>query len=145
MADIKFMNLSENGNPATTDSVLIGNSQDGMKRTTLGTIGNMFAVHDALHFEEVQVAANTAAGQITDPAAQNWNVKYDIQAPDVPGYTFKCWIASQTTGFSAGNYVINKLANLGAQIWVVNAFTTALGDPNNSVSALAMYVKNELA
>ena len=29
MADIKFMDLSENGNPATTDSVLIGNSQDG--------------------------------------------------------------------------------------------------------------------
>lgn len=145
MADIKFMNLSENGNPATTDSVLIGNQQDGLKRTTLGTIGNMFAVHQALHFEEVQVAANTAAGQITDPTAQNWTVNYNIQAPNVPGYTFQCWVSSQTNGFSAGNYVINKLSNLGAQIWVVNPYTAAINDSNNSVSALAMYVKNELA
>ena len=145
MSDIKFMNLSENGNPATTDSVLIGNSQDGLKRTTLGTIGNMFAVHGALHFEEVQVAANTAAGQITDTSVQEQSFKYDIQAPDVPGYTFKCWIASQTNGFVAGNYVINRLANPGGQVWVANVPTYVVGDPNNSITAVALYVKNELA
>lgn len=144
MADIKFMNLSENGNPATTDSVLIGNAQDGLKRTTLGTIGNMFAVHGILHFEEVKVLANTAASQITDPNAQNCAVKYDVQAPDVPGYSFKCWIASQTNGFSTNSYIINRLSN-GGQIWVTNAPASSLNDPNNSVTALAMYVKNEVA
>lgn len=145
MADIKFMNLSENGNPATTDSVLIGNAQDGLKRITLGTIGNMFAVHGILHFEEVNVLANTAASQITDPSAQNWSVKYDVQAPNVPGYSFKCWLASQTNGFAAGSYIINRLVNPGGQIWVANAPTFALNDSNNSVTALAMYVKNEVA
>ena len=30
MADVKFMDLSQNDNPATTDSVLIGNSVDGL-------------------------------------------------------------------------------------------------------------------
>jgi hypothetical protein len=107
----------------------------------------MFAVHGILHFEEVKVLANTAASQITDPSAQNqnWSVKYDVQAPGVPGYTFKCWIASQTNGFSAANYIINRLANPGGQIWVINASTSTLNDPNNSVTALAMYVKNEVA
>ncbi|WP_289760467.1 hypothetical protein [Lactobacillus taiwanensis] len=145
MADIKFMNLSENGNPATTDSVLIGNSQDGLKRTTLGTIGNMFAVHGALHFEEIQVAVNTAAGQITDPSVQAQSLKFDIQAPNVPGYTFKCWVGSQTNGFVCGNYIINRLANPGAQIWVANVPTYVVGDANNTVTAVALYVKNELA
>ena len=29
MADVKFMDLSQNDNPATTDSLLIGNANDG--------------------------------------------------------------------------------------------------------------------
>lgn len=144
MADIKFMNLSENGNPATTDSVLIGNSADGLKRATLGTIGNMFAVHGALHFEEVSMTTATASSQITDPSVPNWSVKYDIQAPDVPGYTFKCWIGSQTNGFTAANYVINKLSSLG-QVWLNAVPTNIINDSNNSVTAVALYVKNELA
>lgn len=144
MADIKFMNLSENGNPATTDSVLIGNSQDGLKRTTLGTIGNMFAVHGALHFEEVRVAANTAAGQITEPGAQYWTVSYDIQAPDVPGYTFKCWINSATNGFISGNYIVNPLYSK-TRVWLANAETSSIRDANASITAVALYVKNEIA
>ena len=144
MADIKFMNLSENGNPATTDSVLIGNSQDGLKRTTLGTIGNMFAVHGALHFEQVSCNATTAASQITDPSATNWRAHYPIQAPDVPGYTFKTWINSATKGFICANYVDNPLS-ASAQIWLDQADVVSIHDSNSSIIAVALYVKNELA
>lgn len=143
MADIKFMNLSENGNPATTDSVLIGNSQDGLKRTTLGTIGNMFAVHQALHFEEVSVLTSTKASEVTDPNL-TLSISYDISAPAVPGYTFQCWIGSQSNGFTAGNYVINK-THTDTQIWVDTIIGSVITNPTNSVSATALYVKNELA
>lgn len=142
MADIKFMNLSENGNPATTDSVLIGNSQDGMKRTTLGTIGNMFAVHGALHFEEVSVPTATNSSKITDPSIEI-GLPYGITAPNIPGYTFKCWIGSQSNGFVAPNYVLNKL-NMQSQVWI-KAFGSDLTVSNNSISATALYIKNELA
>lgn len=142
MADIKFMDLSENGNPATTDSVLIGNSQDGLKRTTLGTIGNMFAVHGALHFEEVSVLTATNSSQITDSNAVV-GLSYNITAPTVPGYTFKCWIDSQTNGFTSINYVVNKL-NAEAQVWAKSVGSDFTGS-SNSISATALYIKNELA
>lgn len=142
MADIKFMQLSENGNPATTDSVLIGNQQDGLKRTTLGTIGNMFSVHRALHFEEVSVLTSTKASEVTDPAIEV-ALPYDITAPSVPGYTFECWIGSQTNGFVGINYVINKF-NMQAQVWA-NSVGSNLTGPTNSITATALYIKNELA
>lgn len=144
MTDIKFMNLSENGNPATTDSVLIGNSQDGLKRTTLGTIGNMFAVHGALHFEEVSVLTSTQADKATNPD-QNTEigVSFDVSAPSVPGYTFQCWIGSQTNGFISTTYMSSKL-NSNGQIWVYAPQWT-IANSSNSVSATALYIKNELA
>lgn len=144
MADIKFMNLSENSNPATTDSVLIGNSQDGLKRTTLGTIGNMFAVPKALHFEEVSVNANTAESQITDPKAITWGVSYSIQAPSVPGYSFVCWVNSATKGFICGSYIASSLYS-SATVWLANAPVASIRDNQTAISAVAMYVKNELA
>ena len=55
MADIKFMDISENDNPATTDSILVGNQDNGVKRTTLGKIGDMFAIHNLIHTETVTV------------------------------------------------------------------------------------------
>ena len=143
MADIKFMNLSENSNPATTDSVLIGNSQDGLKRTTLGTIGNMFAVHGLLHFESVKVPTSSAASQITNPSAQYWDTSFQVVAPSVAGYTFKCWIGSQTNGFVCGNYVADP-QNPTASVWV-SQFPTSQVQDANSVQATALYVKNELA
>lgn len=143
MADIKFMNLSENGNPATTDSVLIGNSQDGLKRTTLGTIGNMFAVHGLLHLENVKVPTSKAAGQITNPSAQYADVSFEVVAPTIEGYTFKCWIGSQTNGFICGNYVAEP-QNSTALVWV-NQFPTSQVQDANTVQATALYVKNELA
>lgn len=143
MADIKFMNLSENGNPATTDSVLIGNSQDGLKRTTLGTIGNMFAVHGLLHFESVQVPTSSAASQITNPSAQYWDTSFQVVAPSVAGYTFKCWIGSQTNGFVCANYIAEPL-NSTSSVWV-SKFPTSQVQNAKSVQATALYVKNELA
>ena len=144
MADIKFMDLSENGNPATTDSVLIGNSQDGLKRTTLGTIGNMFAVHGALHFEQVGVVANTAASQITKPEATNVDCSYAVEAPSVPGYSFVCWINSATNGFISSNYIASPLSS-SATVWLHNAPVGPIKSGSTSVTAVAMYVKNELA
>lgn len=144
MADIKFMNLSENGNPATTDSVLVGNQQDGLKRATLGTIGNMFSVHQALHFEEVSVLTSTRADQATNPDTNTTiAVNFDISAPSVPGYTFQCWIGSQTNGFVSANHVVNKL-NSNSQIWIL-APEWRITNSTNSVSATALYIKNELA
>ena len=144
MADIKFMNLSENGNPATTDSVLIGNSQDGLKRATLGTIGNMFAVHGALHFEQVGIKANTAVSQIKDPVADKCTVTYPIQAPSVPGYTFKIWVNSATNGFIFPSYVASPLSE-SASIWLYQAGVAYIRSDSTSVTAVALYVKNELA
>ena len=60
-------------------------------------------------------------------------LSYNITAPTVPGYTFKCWIGSQTNGFASINYVINKL-NAEAQVWaksVGSDFTVS----SNSISA----------
>lgn len=144
MADIKFMNLSENGNPATTDSVLIGNSADGLKRATLGTIGNMFSVHQALHFEEVSVLTSTQADKATNPNNDTEiGVGFDVSAPSVPGYTFKCWIGSQTNGFIAPTYMSGKL-NSNGQVWAY-APQWAITNDSNSVTATALYIKNELA
>lgn len=144
MADIKFMNLSENGNPATTDSVLIGNSQDGLKRTTLGTIGNMFSVKGALHFEQISLVADTAASQITDPSATNFTVSYPIQAPDVPGYTFKVWIDSATNGFVNPSHIAGALF-ASSTVWLYNANVQNIRNSKYSITAVALYVKNELA
>ena len=144
MADIQFMNLSENGNPATTDSVLIGNSQDGLKRTTLGTIGNMFAVHQALHFETVRINANTAVSQITNPSAETWTCSYPIEAPDVPGYSFVCWVNSATVGFVCQSYIDDSLGK-SPKLWLAEAQVVSIKDSQSYVVAVAMYVKNELA
>ena len=144
MADIKFMNLSENGNPATTDSVLIGNSQDGLKRATLGTIEKMFAVGKALHFEQVGFNANTAASQITKPEATNVDCSYAIEAPSVPGYSFVCWINSATNGFISSSYIASPLSS-SSTVWLHNAPVGPIKSSSNSVTAVAMYVNNNLA
>lgn len=144
MADIKFMDISENGNPATTDSVLIGNSQDGLKRTTLGTIEKMFAVGKALHFEQVGFNANTAASQITKPEATNVDCSYTIEAPSVPGYSFVCWINSATNGFISSSYIASPLSS-SATVWLHNASVGSIKSSSTSVTAVAMYVNNNLA
>ena len=138
MADIKFMNLSENSNPSTTDSVLIGNAQDGMKRTSLGKIGDMFAVHGLLHFETVYTL-------LTDAKKQS----YTLTAPDVAGYTFAFWTSPSSIGNSLATYIENANAS-STNIWIPTDtaqwqdFANFI-DGRTQIGATAVYVKSTVA
>lgn len=132
MADVKFMDISENSNPATTDSILVANKDNGVKRTTLGTIGNMFAVKGLFHFENV-----------TQPAPIGNRQKAQIEAPSVEGYKFVFWLNSSTVGFVEPNYIDNP-TNSTAGIWVPTD-TTPYKGYNFVVSAIAVYIKADLA
>lgn len=135
MADIKFMDLSQNDNPATTDSVLIGNSTDGLKRTTIGDIGNLFSVKGLFHLETVTGTTNPTA---TGPGA---NKSVAITAPDVPGYNFAFWLNSATIDTVQPNYV--DYPNVAsAHVWV------DVPDGNQDavkVMVTAVYVKSTVA
>lgn len=137
MADIKFMDISENDNPATTDSILVGNQENGVKRTTLGKIGDMFAVHGLFHTEVVTVPL------VNDKSY------YDINAPAVEGYTFAFWLSPSVAGRSIANYIDNA-NNAGAKIYIniTPGQDLQTGDqynPTPHVQAIAVYVKNTVA
>lgn len=85
MADVKFNDLTVDENPATTDSVLAGNNQGGMKRVTLQKVADLFTISQLMHKEYVQGVTNPAATDGT-------NTKVQITAPDVAGYTFAFWL-----------------------------------------------------
>lgn len=133
MADVKFMDLSQNNNPATTDSVLIGNSADGLKRTTVGAIGDLFAVKGLFHFETI-----TGTNNPTDSNAKN---SVDIEAPNVPGYTFAFWLAPSTRGHIVPSYI--EYANTNpAKVWL------KLSDNDVyqvGIVAVAVYVNSKVA
>lgn len=138
MADIKFMNLSENDNPATTDSVLIGNQQNGLKRTTLGKIGDMFSVKGLLHYE-----------RINQPLTNGTISNYTINAPAVDGYNFAFWLTLSTAGKSKVGYIEDVL-NPATTAHILNPENDDLtvGDqyfPTPSVTAVAVYVKSSVA
>lgn len=137
MADIKFMDISENNNPATTDSILVGNQQNGLKRTTLGKIGEMFALHGLLHTEKVTVNM------------KNGTAEYSINAPSVEGYTFAFWLSSSTSGKILPTYV-DDTTNPSTNIYLYNPnnMDVESGDkwfPHPYVKAVAIYVKNTVA
>lgn len=143
MADIKFMNLSQNDNPASTDSVLIGNAEGGLKRTTLGRLGDLFSVKGLMHFEKVTY---NSLGSLIPSSAKDGDalgLKCDVQAPTVPGYTFACWIGSSTFGFQGSVYMTNQ-DNSSAQVWV-NATKSQVTGDGKAVNAMAMYIKSEVA
>lgn len=135
MTDIKFMDISQNDNPATTDSILVGNKDNGLKRTTLGKLGDMFAVHNLFHIEKVNCIITTNTNQ------------YQISAKDVEGYQFAFWIGSASNGFVCPSY-IDTPDQANAAIWVSNG---DMGDLNpavngtNCFTAYAVYVKSSLA
>lgn len=138
MADIKFMDISQNNNPATTDSILVGNKENGLKRTTLGTIGNMFSVHKALHFEKVSVKINSNGD----------DVMYPISAPNINGYTFVTWINVASIGFILPAYVedpLSQSSKIWAPIMEKDYLNQCKQDPNSYYMAIAMYIKNEMA
>lgn len=143
MTDIKFMDLSQNDNPATTDSVLIGNAEGGLKRTTLGKIGDLFSVKGLMHFETVTY--NSLASQIPPEAkdGDGLGFKCDVQAPTVPGYTFACWIGASTNGFQGSVYMTTQDSQY-AQVWV-SATKAQVTSTGAAVKAIAMYIKSEVA
>lgn len=85
MADVKFNDLTVDENPATTDSVLAGNNQGGMKRVTLQKVADLFTISQLMHKEYVQGVTNPTATDGT-------NVKVHITAPEIAGYTFAFWL-----------------------------------------------------
>lgn len=139
MADIKFMDLSSNDNPSTTDSVLIGNASDGLKRTSLGNIVNLAKVAGpVVHREYVEGTSNPSA---TDDTAKR---TIPIQAPDVPGYTFLFWLSPATIGSIRPIYVEGPNQS-STRVWIYYA-------PGEDVASIgpvkialeAVYVKSEL-
>ncbi len=135
MADIKFMDISQNDNPATTDSILVGNKDNGLKRTTLGKLADMFAVHGLFHIEQVNCLLKTGT------------INYAITAPAVEGYKFAFWLNSATTGWAGSTY-IDRPDIPSSAIWI--AYPQGDGLDNlvngiNVVSAFAVYIKNSVA
>ena len=136
MTDIKFMDLSENDNPAPTDSVLIGNQQNGVKRTSLSKLGEMFAVKGMLHFEEV------------DQDLKAETQKYTLTAPQVEGYTFIFWLQARTHGRTHSSYLENPRSQ-ATFACITDTITAAdeVGDSyyaHPTVGSTAVYVKSEL-
>ncbi|WP_301049777.1 hypothetical protein [Lactobacillus intestinalis] len=138
MADIKFMDISENDNPATTDSILVGNKENGLKRTTVGKLGDMFAVHGLFHYENVYAT-------LTDPKTQSYN----IVAPDVEGYTFAFWLSSASNGSTFSSYVEHPL-NKQTKVWIpldvvqLPYFANYING-NTRIELAAVYIKNSVA
>ena len=139
MADVKFMNLSENDNPSTTDSVLIGNASDGLKRTSLGNIVNLAKIAGpALHLEYVEGTSN--------PSATDDNAKrvIPIQAPDVPGYTFAFWVSSATIGSIRPSYVEGP-NQASTRVWIYYAPSEDIASAGPiKIGLEAVYVKSEM-
>ncbi len=136
MADIKFMDISENDNPATTDSILVGNKDNGLKRTTLGNLGKMFAVSKLIHIEVQQ-----------QPLVVNTD-QYNFTAPDVEGYSFAFWLQTSTVSVIMPTYSEKPFSKS------TSVFVTIQGDEYNTsiqsaqypvIQAVAVYVKNEVA
>lgn len=135
MADIKFMDISENDNPATTDSILVGNQENGVKRTTLGKIGDMFAVHGLLHFEN------------RSTVVQAQTIQYPIEAPNVEGYKFAFWLSPVTTGWVGATYIENPISQQ-TKIWIVKTEDndyTSIPNGQNGMTATAVYIKDSVA
>ena len=139
MADVKFMDLSQNDNPSTTDSVLIGNASDGLKRTSVGNIVNLAKVAGpVVHLEYVEGTSNPSA---TDDTAKG---AIPIQAPDVPGYTFVFWVSSATLGSVRPTYVEGPNQS-STRVWIY----FAPGEDATSIDPVkigleAVYVKSEM-
>lgn len=139
MADVKFMDLSENDNPATTDSVLIGNASDGLKRTSLGNIVNLAKIAGpVVHLEYVEGTSNPAATDDTTKRTVN------IQAPNVPGYTFVFWLSSATIGNVRPSYVEGP-NQASTKVWIYYTQSEDIaGLGPIKICLEAVYVKSEM-
>ena len=109
-----------------------------MKRTSLGKIGDMFAVHGLFHFESVFTL-------LTDAKKQS----YTLTAPDVPGYTFAFWTSPSSIGNALATYIESANAS-STQIWIPTDtaqwqdFANFI-DGRTQIGAVAVYVKSTVA
>ena len=115
MADIKFMDLAENNNPALTDSILSGNTDSGITRITLETLQNAIAPKLAkplLKFEStvINAADFTSAGLA------------EVTAPVIAGYTFLCW--QSIVGVNTSLHPVSSAPDQATtQVWFPNIGT----------------------
>lgn len=131
MADIKFMDISENDNPANTDSVLIANEENGVKRTSLANLGKALGTTNLLKIQRVSANLSTSTNNI-----------YPLTAPEIPGYTFLFWLAPQIThinGLAHTDHPENSSANFYVTV------TDSKTDPQAEVAAYPLYIKNTIA
>lgn len=133
MTDIKFMDLSQNDNPAITDSILIGNSTDGLKRTSAGNIAKLAPTDNLFHFEIV-----TGNNDPTKPDLGGC-ARVDIAAPDVPGYKFAFWLNPASDGNILPTY-IDFPSSQQAILWI--GFMSMQEVIATKVRATAVYVKS---
>lgn len=82
---------------------------------------------DFLHIEHVDYKV---------PKAENAAIP--ITAPNVPEYSFVCWIGAASQGFVKGCY-IDTPDNPSAAIWFTQSTVNMVGEGN--VSAYALYVR----
>lgn len=121
MADIKFMDISENSNPATTDSVLIANESNGVKRTTLENVLNMVPKPESTKGLIMTVVLHVLSKGLKD---------CKITAPTFEGYSFASWLTPNAP------VIIHTVENQTTTL----SFNEA-GD--NEAYIMVMYVKSD--
>ena len=137
MADVKFMALSENENPATTDYVLTGNSTNGVKRTSLANLGKLFKTNGILHTEEVN--------GVTVPTDPNKKGFVAIAAPVVEGYNFAFWINPRCVGNTLPVSLIQSVSETtGISVYFAPGEDIVGIGPVN-IAVTAVYVKADVA
>lgn len=115
MADIKFMDLAENNNPALTDSILSGNTDSGITRITLETLQNAIVPKLAKPLLKIETTVINAADFSSAGFAK-------VTAPDVAGYTFLCW--QSVVGINTATHPVSTSPDQSTtQVWFTNTDT----------------------
>ena len=115
MADIKFLDLAENNNPALTDSILSGNTDSGVTRITLETIQNAIVPKVGKPLLQYKATVINAAD-----FSSAGNAK--VTAPVVAGYTFLCW--QSVVGVNTSLHPVSSDPDQATtQVWVINPAT----------------------
>lgn len=143
MADIKFMDLAENNNPALTDSILSANTDSGMTRITLETLQNAIVPKLAKPLLKIGTTVINAADFSSAGFAK-------VTAPDVAGYTFLCWLT--VTGVNTATHPASNTPDQATtQVWFTNTdtdYSTLQSEVSSGKNpwfrALAIYVSDSV-
>ena len=115
MADIKFMDLAENNNPALTDSILSGNTDSGMTRITLESLQNTIAPKLKTPLLQIKSTVINAADFTSAGLAK-------VTAPVIAGYTFLCW--QSVVGVNTSLHPVSTIPDQAeTQVWFTNTDT----------------------